>query len=85
MKWLMYKDNIKVQGNDKIVANYERLECYNWESGMDHCQLDKIKTTNKNSMKDKEINKYHILSINMVYADNYILRAQGRLYCTKVK
>ena len=36
-------------------------------------------------MKDQELNKYHLLSGQMVSADHYILQAPGRLYHTKGK
>ena len=36
-------------------------------------------------MKKQELNKYHLLPGKMVSADNYISRAPGRLYHTKVK
>ena len=39
----------------------------------------------KNPMKDQDLNKYHLLPVQMVSTDNYILRAPGRLYHTKGK
>ena len=36
-------------------------------------------------MKEKELNKYHLLTEKMVSADHYISRAPGRLYHTKGK
>ena len=36
-------------------------------------------------MKEQDINKDHLLPVHMVYADNYILRAPGRIYHTKGK
>ena len=39
----------------------------------------------KNPMKEQDLNKYHLLPIQMVPADQYILRAPGRLYHRKGK
>ena len=36
-------------------------------------------------MKDQDLKKDHLLTGQMVSADNYILRAPGRLYHTKGK
>ena len=36
-------------------------------------------------MKEKELNKYHLLPVQMVSADYYISWATGRLYHTKGK
>ena len=43
---------------------------------------DEIK---KNPMKEKELNKYHLLPLQMVYSIHYIFWATGRLYHTKGK
>ena len=39
----------------------------------------------KNPVKEQELNKDHLLPVQMVSADHYILRAPGRLYHTKGK
>ena len=72
-----------MQGNPKAVANCERPKCAACEFGKGHCQPNKVNTTNKNPMKEQELNNYHLLPGQMMSADNYILRAPGRLYYTK--
>ena len=39
----------------------------------------------KNPTKDQDLNKDHLLPVQMVSTDHYILRAPGRLYHTKGK
>ena len=41
--------------------------------------------TKKNPIKVKDLNKDHILPVQIVSADHYILQAPGRLYHTKGK
>ena len=81
---LIHTGRMKVKVNTKEVTNYESPKCAACEFGKDNIQPDKTNKTNKNPMKDKDLNKDHLLPINMLSADHYISRDPGRLYHTKV-
>ena len=74
-----------MQLNSKAMANCESIKGAACEFGKGHCQLNKINTTKKNPMKDKELKKDHLLSGKIVSADHCISRDPGRLYHTKGK
>ena len=74
-----------MQGNSKAVANCERSKCSACEFGKRHRLSNKVNTIKKNTMKDQELKKDHLLPGYMVSADHYILRATGRIYHTKGK
>ena len=76
---------LKFQVNSKVVANCESLNCAACEFGECHCRPNKVNTTKKNTMKEQDIKKDHLLPGQMVSADHYISRAVGRLYHTKGK
>ena len=71
--------------NSKAVANCERPKYVACEFGKVHRRSNKINTIKKNTMKDQELKKDHIIPGEMVSADHYILRAPGRLYHTEGK
>ena len=85
VQWLICTWRLKVQVNSNAVANFESPKCAACEFGKGNCQPNKVNTINKNSMKEQEIKKYHILPGQMVSADNYFLRDPGRIYHTKGK
>ena len=66
------KGRLQVQVNSKAVANCERTKCAACEFGKDHRLYNKVNTTNKNPMKEQELNKDHLLPGHMVSADQYI-------------
>ena len=74
-----------MQRNSKAADNCERPKCAACEFGKGHCRSNKVNTTNKNHIKEQELKKDHLLNGHMVSADQYILRAPGRLYHTKGK
>ena len=74
-----------MQGNSKAVANCERSKCAACEFGKVDCLPNKVNKIKKNTMNYQELKKDHLLSVHMVSADHYILRAPGRLYHTKGK
>ena len=71
--------------NSKAVANCESPKCAACEFGKGHCRTNKINKIKKNTMKEKELKKAHLLPGQMVSEDQYILRALGRLYHKKGK
>ena len=74
-----------MQGNPKVVANCKRPKCAACEFGKVHSRPNKINTIKKNPMKDQELKNDHLLSVQMVSVDHYILWDPGRLYHRKVK
>ena len=74
-----------MQVNSKAVVNCERPKCAACEFGKGNLRPNKVNTTKKNHMKEKELNKYHLLPGQMVSVDHYISRAPGKLYHTKGK
>ena len=74
-----------MQGNSKALANCERTKCAACELGKVHRRPKKINTINKNTMKEQDLKKVHLLQGQMVSADHYISRAPGRLDHTKGK
>ena len=85
VQWFISTGRLKVQGNSKAVANFERPNCSVCEFGKGYCQSNKVNTINNNTMKEQYIKKDNILTGHMVSADHYILRAPGRIYHTKGK
>ena len=59
---------MKVKVDSKVVCNFERTKCDACEFGKGPHQNNKIKTTNKNPMKEREIKKYHSMPVHMMYA-----------------
>ena len=72
-------------GKFKEVANCESPKCSACEFGKGNRRLNKVNTINKNSIKEQELKKDHLLPRHMVSVDHYISRAPGRLYHTKGK
>ena len=85
MQWLIRIGRLKLQGNSKVVANWERPKCAACEFGKGNLQPNKLNTIKKNPMKEQDIKKDHLLPGQMVSADHYILQAPVRLYHTKGK
>ena len=83
VQWLIHTGRLKAQVNSKAVTNCKIPQCAAREFGKGHCLSNKVKTINKNPIKEQDINKDHILLGHIVYADNYISRAPDRLYHTK--
>ena len=61
-----------MQGNSKIVANCKRPKCAACEFGKVHSRPNKVSTIKKNTMKEQELKKDHLLPGQMVSADQYI-------------
>ena len=74
-----------MQVGSKAVANCERPKCAACEFVNGHLRPNKINTIKKNPMKEQDLKKGHLLTGQMVSADNYISRAPGRLYHKKGK
>ena len=74
-----------MQENSKAVANFEMTKYDACEFGKGHRWSNKVNKTKSNPTKEQELNKDHLLYGNIVSADQYILRALGRLYHTKGK
>ena len=74
-----------MQVNSKAVANCEGPKCAAFEFVKGHCRPNKVNTIKNNPMKEQELNKDHILSVQLVSADHYISRDPGMLYHTKGK
>ena len=55
------------QVNSKAVANCESPKFAACEFGKGHRQPNKVNTTNKNPMKEQDLNKDHIRPVQMVY------------------
>ena len=72
-----------MQETSTAVANCERPKCAACEFGKGHRRPNKVNTTKKNPMKEQELKKDHLLPGQMVYADNYISPAPGRLTTQK--
>ena len=51
LQWLIRTGRLKVQGNSKAVANYERPKCAACEFVKVHHRHNKVNTTKKNHMK----------------------------------
>ena len=63
---------MKVKVNDKEVENCESTKYDDCEFGNgNHC-LNKINIINKNPTTEKDINKYNIMTVHMVYTHQYI-------------
>ena len=67
------------------MANCESPKCVTCELVKGHRPPNKVNKTKKNTMKDQDLKKDHILHGQMVSADHYISWAPGRLYHTKGK
>ena len=76
---------LKVQGSSKVVANCERPTYSVCEFVKSHRRPNKVNKIKKNNMKEKELQKDHLLPGQMVSADHYISRAPGRIYHKKGK
>ena len=74
VQWLIRTGRLKVQGNPKAVANCEGPKCAACEFGTGHRHPNKINTIKKNPMKEQELKKDHLLPVQMMSADHYILR-----------
>ena len=74
-----------VQGNSKSVATYEGPKFSTCEFVKGYHQTNKLKTTKKNYIKEKELSKSHFLPGLMVSAYKYISRDAGRHYHQKCK
>ena len=74
-----------MQGNSKAVTNCERTKCDACEFGKGHSRSNKVNIIKKNTIKEQELNKDHLLPGNMVSVYHYILQDPGRLYHTKGK
>ena len=85
MQWLIRIGSLKVQGNPKAVANFERPKCAACGFGKGHFRSNKVNTIKNNNMKEQDLKKYHILPGQMVSTYHYISQAPGRLYPTKGK
>ena len=57
---------MKVQGNYKAVANFERPKCAACDFGEGHRRPNKVNTIKENHMKEKDIKKDPILPGQMV-------------------
>ena len=62
------------------MANCESPKCAACEFGNGNRRYNKVNTTKKNPIKEKDIKKDHLLPEHMVYANHYILQDPGRLY-----
>ena len=71
-KCLICAWRLKVQVNFKSVANCERPKCAACDFGKGRHQSNKVNTIKNNPMKEKELNKDHILPGHMVSAYHYI-------------
>ena len=69
----------------KAVANCESPKYISCEFGNFHPQPNKINTTTKDTMKEQDIKKYHLLTGHMVSADHYISRDPVNIYHTRCK
>ena len=69
---LIWIIRLNIQTNIKVAANCEIPKCDACESGKGHCQHGKIKTTKKNTTKEKDLNKDHIMTGNLLHAYHYI-------------
>ena len=67
------------------MTNCERPKCDAFEFGKCHRRSNKVNTINNNPMKEKDINKYNLMTRQIVSADNYISHAPSRIYNTKGK
>ena len=74
-----------MQGNSKALAKCEGPKYAACEFVKGHCRLNKINTIKNNPMKEQDLKMDHLLTVHMVSAYHYILRAPGRLYHTKGK
>ena len=74
-----------MQVKTKAVTNHESTKCDTCEFGKGNFQTNKVKKIKKNPMKDKELNKDHIMPGHMVYVDHYISRDTVRIYQTRGK
>ena len=52
---------MKVQGNYKAVANFERPKCAACDFGEGHRRPNKVNTIKKNPMKYQELEKDHLM------------------------
>ena len=57
VKWLICTGHLKVQGNPKEVANFERPKCASCEFGMGHRLPNKVNIIKKNPMKEQYLKK----------------------------
>ena len=67
------------------MGNCERPKYSACEFGKGHRRPNKVNTIKKNTMKEQDLNKDHLLPGQMVSADHSISRDPGRLYHTKGK
>ena len=75
VQWLIRTGILKVQENSKAVDNCERPKCAACEFGKGHLRSNKVNKIKNNPMKDQELNKDHLLPIQMVSTDHYISRS----------
>ena len=83
--WLIHTGRLKVQVNSKEVANCEMPICAACVFGMGHSRPNKVNKFKNNPRNGQELNKDHLLPVQMVSADHYISRSPSRLYHTKGK
>ena len=85
VQWLIRTGCLKVQVNSKAVANCERPKCSAYKFVKGHLRSNKVNTINKNTIKEQDLKKEHIMPGNMVSAYHYILRDPGSIYHKKWK
>ena len=83
MKWLIFTGSLKLQGDSKAVANYERPKCAACEFRKGHRQSNTVNTIKNNPMKEKGTKKDNLLTGQKVSTDHYISWDLGRIYHTK--
>ena len=66
MKWLIYTGNLNVKDNTKDMYNYEIPKYSTCDLGKGNHKSDQIKKINKYTMKEKELNKNHLFTEQMV-------------------
>ena len=59
------------------MDNFESPKFSTCEFGKGHRRNNKVNKIKKNPMKEQELNKDHLMTGQMVSADNYILRYPG--------
>ena len=70
MKWFISAGDLKYKVNSNTVANCESTKYSVCDFGKNFCRPNKISATNKNHVKDKELNKDHIMPVETVSTDH---------------